>query len=344
MARLQSGERAKAAFDALVLGSEKGNLGFRGVPRILGESLPIKEVRDTIQKLSQINSPVLISGETGTGKELVARAIHALSPRAKSTFRGVNCAAFQETLLESEFFGHAAGAFTGATGEHKGFFQACRGGTLLLDEIGEMPLSLQAKLLRAIEDRCVQPLGSDSVVPTNVRLLAATNRDLRTEIDLGRFRADLFYRLEVHCVEIPPLRARGEDVLLLAKYFLGHFSKKPSNKVRGFSDSVAEQLLAYSWPGNVRELKNLMEKLVVRTCNATLGPEDLPQHLREGPGPGQKGNGSENLLSLSEVEHQHILHVLEKVGGNRSKAARILGLGRRTILRKLGDSGRTAPK
>jgi transcriptional regulator with PAS, ATPase and Fis domain len=321
----------------LVLGPEKGNLGFRGAPRILGESLPIKEVRDTIRRVSKENSPVLITGETGTGKELVAQAIHALSRRARGPFQGVNCAALSETLLESESFGHAAGAFTGSTGEQKGFFQVSRGGTLLLDEIGDMPLAMQPKLLRAIEEKCIRPVGGDSEVPTDVRILAATNRDLRKEIDRGRFRADLFYRLKVLCVEVPPLRTRVEDILLLARYFLGQFSKTRRKKVRGFSDAAGEKLLSYQWPGNVRELKNCIEEAVALSNHSIITPEDLhldgPRDVLPVVAPGRR------LLSLAEMERQYILHVLKELDGNRTAAAEILGLDRRTLQRKLGREG-----
>ena len=249
----------------------------------------------------------------------------------------MNCAALPDTLLESELFGHVRGAFTDARSDRKGLFLQAEGGTLLLDEIGEMPLSMQPKLLRALQESKVRPVGGEKEVDFDVRIIATTNRDLETAVEEGRFREDLFFRINVIQLEMPPLRARTADTLLLAQHFIEEFAVRDKKQVQGLSETVAEKLLAYSWPGNVRELRNVMERAVALTRYDQLTVEDLPEKIRDyrssqvfigGDDPGE-------LLPLEEVERRYILHVMQCVGGNRTLAARRLGLDRKTLYRKL---------
>ena len=308
---------------------------------LLGESPVMQKLYDQLARIADTDSFVLIQGESGTGKELVARALHRRSRRSKMPFVPVNCAALPDTLLESELFGHVRGAFTDARADRKGLFAQAEGGTLLLDEIGEMPLATQPKLLRALEENCVRPVGSETEVPFNVRVLASTNRDLESAVEKGRFRKDLYFRLDVIQVALPPLRARGTDTLLLAQHFLEIFSARSGKQVRGLSPPAAEKLLAYSWPGNVRELRNVVERALALTRTDTLTLDDLPEKVRDyresrlliG------GDDPSELVPLEEVERRYILHVVESAGGNRSLAARTLGLDRKTLYRKLHQYG-----
>ncbi len=312
-----------------------------GFEELLGESPAMQKLYDQLARIADTEAFVLIQGESGTGKELVARALHRRSRRSKMPFVPVNCAALPDTLLESELFGHIRGAFTDARSDRKGLFVQAEGGTLLLDEIGEMPLSTQPKLLRALEESRVRPVGSETEVPFNVRVIACTNRDLETAVEEGRFRKDLYFRLDVIQLTLPPLRARGTDTLLLAQHFLEVFAARSGKRVTGLSQPVAEKLLAYSWPGNVRELRNVIERAVALTPLDTLTVEDLPEKIRDyrsshvllgGDDPGQ-------LVPLEEVERRYILQVVDSVGGNRSLAARTLGLDRKTLYRKLRQYG-----
>ena len=308
---------------------------------ILGQSPPMRKLYDQLSQIADSEASILITGESGTGKELVARALHQRSRRSGKPFVAVNCAALPDTLLESELFGHMKGAFTDARNDRKGLFVQAEGGTLLLDEIGDMPLSMQPKLLRALEESKVRPVGSEKEVAFDVRILATTNRDLETAVEERRFREDLFFRVNVIQVELSPLRARGADALLLAQHFLAICAARAKKKVSGMSGTVAEKLLAYSWPGNVRELRNVIERAVALTRFDTLTVEDLPEKIRDyrssqvifaGSDPGE-------LVPLEEVERRYILHVLDAVGGNRTLAARTLGLDRKTLYRKLRQYG-----
>jgi two-component system response regulator HydG len=311
------------------------------VEEIRGDSAAMQPIHDLVARVAPSEVTVLVTGESGTGKELVARAIHARSGRAAGPFVAVNCAAVTESLLESELFGHARGAFTDAKAARTGLFVQARGGTLLLDELGDMPLALQPKLLRALQERRVRPVGADQEVPIDVRIVAATNRDLETAVDEGRFRADLYYRINVVHLELPPLRSRGRDVLVLAQGFLEAVAASSGRAVRGLSPAAAQKLLDYQWPGNVRELRNCMERAVALARYEEITVDDLPEKIRsyrrshvlvaaEDPA---------ELVTLEQVEQRYILRVLEAVGGNRTLAARTLGLDRATLYRKLVRMG-----
>jgi DNA-binding NtrC family response regulator len=307
---------------------------------LLGNSRGVLEVKDLVARIAGLDSSILINGESGTGKELVARSLHEQSRRSKGPFVAINCAALPETLLESELFGHEKGAFTDARQARRGLFLEAAGGTLLLDEIGEMPLSLQPKLLRALEERTVRPLGGVREIPFDVRIVAATHRDLGEAIAAGQFREDLYYRLNVIAIDIPPLRDRGNDILLLAEVFIEEFARRLDKPVKGLAEAAASRLLSYSWPGNVRELRNLMERAVALSRHQRLSIEDLPAKLQGSPVFDPSANGGFNpgkLLPLSDMEQRYITHVLDSVQGNRSLAAKILGIDRKTLYRKLKE-------
>ncbi len=308
---------------------------------LLGESIAMKRLYEQLTQVADSEATVLITGESGTGKELVAKALHRRCRRRAKPFVAVNCAALPDTLLESELFGHTKGAFTDARAERKGLFLQAEGGTLLLDEIGEMPLSMQAKLLRALEENKVRPLGGDREIEFDVRILAATNRDLETAVEEGRFRQDLFFRVNVIQLAVPALRSRGTDTLLLAQHFIETFAARSQKPVVGISDSVAEKLLAYSWPGNVRELRNVVERAVALTRHDKLTIDDLPEKIRDFHGSQVVIAGSDpgELTTLEEVERRYILHVLQCLGDNRTMAANTLGLDRKTLYRKLRQYG-----
>jgi two-component system response regulator HydG len=304
---------------------------------MLGSSAAMQRVFEQVSRLKSSETPVLITGESGTGKELVARALHEQSRRKEGPFVALNCAAVPETLLENELFGHTRGAYTDARNERKGLFVRADGGTLLLDEIGDLPLALQPKLLRVVEEQRVRPVGGDREVTCDVRVIASTNRDLQTAMEEGRFREDLFYRINVVQIELPPLRARGADVLLLAQHFLQDAAARSGKQVVGLSEHAAQRLLAYAWPGNVRELRNAMERAVALTQVERLVVEDLPERIRDYRAARLvlEGHDADELQTLEEVERQYILHVLDAVGDNRTLAARVLGLDRKTLWRKL---------
>jgi DNA-binding NtrC family response regulator len=309
----------------------------RGPSELLGESPAMRRVQELLGKLAASEAPVLITGETGTGKELVARALHRSGRRRDAPFVVVDCGAIPHELLESELFGHVRGAFTDARSERRGLLLEADGGTLFLDEIGELPLELQPKLLRVLQEQVLRPVGSNTELGFDVRLLAATNRDLEALVDEGRFRRDLFFRLDVLHVALPPLRARGQDVLLLAQRFLAGCAARSGKPVAGLSPPVAERLLAYAWPGNVRELQNCIERSVALTEYAELVVDDLPERIRAYRREDVivAGNDPTELVPLEEVERRYILRVLEAVGGRKSDAAHILGLDRKTLYRKL---------
>ena len=304
---------------------------------LVGESPAMHRVFDLLARLANSEASVLITGETGTGKELVARALHRGSRRKEKAFVAVNCAGIPEALLESELFGHAKGAFTDARTARRGLFMEADDGTLFLDEIGCMPLSLQPKLLRALQERKVRPVGADSDSPIDVRLVSATNRDIESAIVEGSFREDLFFRINVVYVDLPPLRSRGNDVLMLAQKFVERFSVKSAKRVTGLTAPAAEKLLAYSWPGNVRELQNSIERAVALTTYEQITVDDLPEKVRNYSRSHVliASDDPAELVSLEEVERRYVLRVLEAVSGNKSQAATILGLDRKTLYRKL---------
>jgi len=304
---------------------------------LIGASPAMQRLYDQLARVADTETSILITGESGTGKELVARSLHARSRRRDRPFVAVNCAALPDTLLESELFGHSKGAFTDARSDRKGLFAQAEGGTLLLDEIGEMPLAMQPKLLRALEEGKVRPVGSDRELSFYVRLVTATNRDLETAVEEGRFREDLFFRINVIQLDMPPLRSRGTDTLLLAQHYLELFAARAGKAVEGLSGAVAEKLLNYSWPGNVRELRNVVERAVALTRFNKLAVEDLPEKVREYRSSQVfiGGDDPSELVPLEEVERRYIDHVLRAVDGNKTVAARILGLDRKTLYRKL---------
>jgi len=300
---------------------------------LFGNSPSIIKLREQISRLAPVETSVLISGESGTGKELVARALHRLSGR-KGRFIAINCAALPESLLESELFGHAKGAFTDASTERRGLFVEAIGGTLFLDEVAELPLSLQPKLLRVLEERRVRPLGSSHEIACNVRILTASHHDLKAAVASGDFRDDLFYRLNVIELQLPPLSQRGNDILLLAERFILELAPRFNKQIEGLSAPVAARLLAWPWPGNVRELRNVIERALALCRHNQLTIEDLPQelqHLRLK----QNRQSSGTQMTLAEVEQFHITQVMEQADGNRSLAAKILGIDRKTLYRKL---------
>jgi two-component system response regulator HydG len=335
-------EHAQLAEEVKRLREERAEPAAFG--ELVGESPAMRALRDVVARVARSDAPVLITGETGTGKELVARAIHAASARRGGPFVAVNCAAVPEALLESELFGHARGAFTDAREPRTGLFVHASGGTLLLDEVGDLPPSVQPKLLRALQEQRVRPLGASNEVPLDVRLVAATNRDLEAAVEHGRFREDLMFRIDVLRVELPPLRSRGGDVLLLAQRFVRACAERAGKPVVGLSRGAAEKVLHYGWPGNVRELQNCIERAVALTRHEEILVEDLPERIRDYE-PSHVLVASEDpseLVPLDVVERRYIARVLEAVGGNKTLAARILGFDRKTLYRKLERPERSA--
>ncbi len=311
---------------------------------IVGESAPIQKIFELLSRIQSSESTVLIRGETGTGKELVARALHEQSERKGRPFVAVNCAAVPETLLESELFGHAAGAFTDAKTGRRGLFAEADGGTLFLDEVGDLPLAVQPKLLRVLQDQRVRPIGSSEEVTCDVRLIAATHRDLDGAVEEKSFREDLYFRLNVISIELPPLRARGTDVLLLAQHFVDELRRKTGKNVLGIAAPTAEKLLAYPWPGNVRELSNCIERAVALTAHEELLVDDLPERIRNYKRSHVvvASNDPSELVPLADLEARYIARVLEEVGHNKTLAARVLGIERKTLYRKLEKLGKHA--
>ena len=311
-------------------------------PGILGRSAPIHAMQEIIATVAPTEATVLITGESGTGKELVARALHCASARAEKTLVTVNCAALAENLLESELFGHEKGSFTGADRRREGRFAQANGGTLFLDEIGEMPLALQSKLLRALQQGEVQRVGADAAITVDVRIIAATNRDLREEVAQKRFREDLYFRLNVICIEVPPLRDRAEDIPVLAAHFLERFASRNRKNVRGFSPQALACMLRYAWPGNVRELENAVERAVI-LCNGDLITERELPLVVTGPAPVDErqpeADASLAGLPLDAVERRAIEETLRQTGDNKSEAARQLGITRATLHNKLRKYG-----
>lgn len=318
----------------------------KGLENLLGRSAAMEQIFETIRQVAPTRATVLIQGETGTGKELAARAIHALSPRSSKPFVAVHCKAFSPQLLESELFGHERGAFTGAYERRIGRFEQAAGGTLFLDEIGEIDENTQVKILRVLGERTFERVGGNQTLHADVRLLAATNKDLAALVAEGKFRDDLFFRINVVQITMPPLRARKEDIPLLAKAFLEEASRENDKPVREISSEAMAALLAYDWPGNVRELRTAIERAVVMCSGSKIGVGDLPPAVRGGAGllalpataPAQPGGSLPPLdLNLQRAERALILRALDESGGNRTLAARLLGISRRTLHRKLKD-------
>ncbi len=308
-----------------------------GIDSIIGSSRVMQTVLETVRQIAPARTTVLISGESGTGKELIAQSIHQLSGRS-GKFVPVHCAALASSLLESELFGHEKGAFTGATERRAGRFELADGGTLFLDEIGEIDMQIQVKLLRALEARSFERVGGTETITTDTRVVAATNRNLREMVEKGTFREDLFYRLDVVNIELPPLRDRHEDIPMLVKHFLNIFSKENGKTVESISETALAALTAYDWPGNIRELKNCVERMVVLARNPVLQLENVPINIREKSSPGISSKIlSGSSCDLTKNEKTLIIKALEEAGGNRTKAAELLGISRRTLHRKLHE-------
>jgi two-component system, NtrC family, response regulator HydG len=348
-------------FDALKIGVERAHehAGLKAENRqlkarlgkgfqaenLIGTSPAMKSMTDMLAMIAPSDATVLVTGESGTGKELIARSIHNNSPRRDKPLVVVNCAAITETLLESELFGHERGAFTGADRRRDGRFQQAHGGTLFLDEIGETSAAMQVKLLRAIQEREIQRVGGQETFHVDVRIIAATNRDLESQVRAGAFREDLFYRLNVVALEVPPLRRRREDIPLLAHHFLSQFAEKNRKTIKGFSPQAMDMLIRYEWPGNVRELENAAERAVILMTGEYITEKHLPLSIVQHAGAAQEtsilstSGADEEPRSLDEIEREVILTTLSAMGGNKSEAARRLGITRKTLHNKLKQYG-----
>ena len=310
-----------------------------GFEQIIGQSHAIQRIFDVMGQIAPTNATVLVSGESGTGKELVARAIHANSPRRNRSFVGLNCAALSESILESELFGHVKGAFTGADQMRKGRFEYAQHGTLFLDEVGDMPMTTQIKLLRVIEEREIMRVGSNDPIKVDVRIIAASNQNLEELVQEKRFREDLYFRLNVVLLNLPPLRARRDDIPLLIEAFITEFNEANDRKVTAITPGARTALYRYSWPGNVRELRNCIESMIVTTSADVLDVEDIPPHIRaEQPG-AREGLDVAPGMALADVERVLIERTLAMTNGNREEAAKILQIGERTLYRKLDKYG-----
>lgn len=310
--------------------------GFEG---IVGNSPPMRKIFQTLVQIAPTEATVLLLGESGTGKDLVAKAIHTNSKRKAGRFVAINCAALAESLIESELFGHERGAFTGAVSAQQGKVEYASGGSLFLDEVGDMPLSTQVKLLRVLEQREIVRVGSNKPIRVDVRLIAATNADLRERVKAGRFREDLFFRLNVVSIHLPPLRERPGDLPLLLDHFVKEIAAAHGKKIQGVSAEARLRLLQHGWPGNIRELRNAVESMIVVTRDEILGVDDLPEFLATTSAGPSAGAASLAGKSLAQVEKELIQANLELVGGNREKCAKLLGLGERTLYRKLKEYG-----
>jgi len=305
---------------------------------LIARSEPMRRALERARLVARTESSIIVTGESGVGKERVARLVHAESARAGKPFVALNCGAIPETLLERELFGHAKGAFTGADAEALGLFEAASGGTLFLDEIGETPPAMQVKLLRALQEKEIRRIGESRSRPVDVRVVAATNRDLAAEVEAGRFRRDLYYRLRVIELKIPPLRERADDIVPLARFFLASQAKALGRPVTGFSSQAARLLKGHRWPGNVRELQNAIEYAVALCAGAQVKPDDLPEELRGAPAAGA-GRGKRAVRPLEAVEREHVLAALEATAGNKVEAAALLEIGLATLYRKLKAYG-----
>ena len=304
-------------------------------PELVGESVALRRLRALIERVARSEATVLITGESGTGKEVVARALHAHGAHRNGPFLPVSLGAIPRELLESELFGHVKGAFTGAVSDRNGFLVQASGGSVFFDEIADMPLDTQAKLLRALQQRSLRALGHRDEVPFNARIIAATSKDLEKEVEAGRFRQDLYFRLNVIHLAVPPLRERGHDVLLLAQHFIQRLNT-PLRRIVGLTPAAARALLAYHWPGNVRDLEHCIVAAAASARYDHITAEDLPERVR-GPASALLDRNPDDLVSLKELERQHILEVLRSVGGNKALTSRHLGLDRKTLYRKLKE-------
>ena len=302
---------------------------------IVGDNPRIKEIKEIITRIADEDFPVLLEGETGTGKELVARAIHALSSRAKQPFIAVNCGAIPESLMESEFFGHKRGAFTGAIADYEGLFRAADGGTLFLDEISEMPSHIQVKLLRVLENNEVRGIGETRTRKVDVRVIAATNRKVNEALRDGVLRLDLYYRISYVHIVLPPLRERKEDIPLLVEHFILKFNKIYRKKVKGITNKALEALQYYHWPGNVRELENVIGRAFALGKGDIITVDDLPMDIWDG----KEAVNPEGIISVEEAEKNLIKKALSETGGNKTRAARLLGIGRKTLYMKIKKYG-----
>ena len=339
-----AGDVFEIVLEAISQAVPLGGAPIQGDPRdiiVRADDSPLNETLNIIPQIAGSDAAVLISGESGTGKELFARTIHNMSPRADKPFVPINCGAIPDALLESELFGYVKGAFTGASTDRDGLFQASDGGTIFLDEIGEMPLHLQVKLLRVLQEKMVSPVGSTKSSPVDFRVIAATNRNLEKEVQEGTFREDLFYRLSVLPLHISPLRERSVDVKALASVFMDKQNRINQTKLTGISDQALSVMEGYEWPGNVRELQNIMERVAILKRFGPIEPEDLPaQFFKDGPPPPQVGlyvpsEGMDMAEALSKLESTLLKQALDKSGGNKAQAARLLGLNRTTLVEKL---------
>jgi two-component system, NtrC family, response regulator HydG len=306
--------------------------------QIIGKSKPMQEIFGLIRRVADSPTNLLITGESGTGKELVAKAIHFNSDRRTAPFIPVNCAAIPEQLLESELFGHMRGAFTDAKGDKRGLFEEAQKGTLFLDEISELPLMLQAKILRAIQEKEIRRVGANKSTAVDVRIIAATNLNLADEVKAKRFREDLYYRLNVIELRLPPLRERREDILLLVDGFMAKYGASREKHIQGVSESALAMLVDYAWPGNVRELENAIERAITLSRSDKILPDDLPLTIQETRGERRMlDDAAERTLPLDEMEKEYIRKILEKMGGNKYQAAQALGIDRKTLYRKLAE-------
>ena len=334
----QACRKASSAYSRQTRSDDLGqeDFVFEGVR---GTSPIMQGIFEVLQRVAPTNISVLIEGRSGTGKELLARAIHNKSPRWDKSFRPINCAGLTETLLESELFGHVKGAFTGATTDRKGLFQIADKGTLLLDEIGDMPLNMQAKLLRVIEDGVVIPVGSNKATVVDVRIISATNHDLTKLIEEKKFRQDLYFRIKGVNISLPALRDRTEDIPALTEYFLKEAAAEIGSAVTGITDAAMTALIHYDWPGNIRQLRNCIRTMVVMCDRDELDVADIPPEIAQRPqlAAGSRAAGALAGVSLNELEKQAIIDTLAKTQGNREQAAKILGIGERTLYRKIKE-------
>lgn len=336
--------RIRQAIDKQTMANEIARLHAEfkqkhGLSMMIGQCDAMRKVFEKIQLVADSNCTVLIIGESGTGKELVARAVHEKSRRSSRPFLPINCAAIPESLIESELFGYEKGAFTGATSRREGLFQAAQGGTLFIDEIGEMQLGLQSKLLRAIENKKILPVGATREIDVDIRLVAATNRDLKERVEKGQFREDLYYRLRVVEIVLPPLRERKEDIPLLVRHFIDQIARENNRPVKDITPEALEVLLSYDWPGNIRELRNTLESIIVLSLKEQIELDDLPTHII-----GAKSVQAvfKSGMTLAELEKEAIRRTLEEHGGHRARTAESLGISVRTLQRKIQEYGLTA--
>jgi len=306
----------------------------KGIPLLIGKTPQIEALKSTIQQIAPTDATVLILGETGTGKELVAKAIHHLSPRADKRFLAINCGAFSEELLANELFGHEREAFTGARGVKKGLLESAPGGSILLDEIGDMPLTMQVKLLRVLQEKTLIRVGGTMEIPVDIRILAATNKDLKGEVERGAFRQDLFYRINVVTLSVPTLAERRDDIPLLCRHFLQKFAQAQGKQIDGIAEEVMDLLMDYQFPGNIRELENIMERAVTLAAGPTIEVAHLPKDFQQ-PGFQVQRRPRKEFLTLEENEQEYITYVLKQMNGNKTRAAEVLGIDRVSLWRKL---------